>query len=108
MIEINIAREFSSTPDGRTLKDSDFPGEKFREEIFVPRYNEARKSGKRLKIVFDGCYGCPPSFLEETFGGAVRKYGIRGMLDYIDLIANDDETIPNKVKKYVRAAEEKL
>lgn len=107
MIKINIAKDFSETPDGRTPKDSDSSGEKFREEILIPRYQEAINKNDRLEICFDGCYGCPPSFLEESFGGAVRNHGVIGMLGILDLIANDDETIPGNVKKYVETAEKK-
>lgn len=107
MVKINIAKDFSETPDGRTIKDSDFSGEKFREEILIPRYKEALEKGCTLEICFDGCYGCPPSFLEESFGGTVRNHEIIGMLKNIILIANDDETIPSNVKKYIEFEEEK-
>ena len=107
-LRINIADDFSDTPDGRTPADSDFSGERFRKELLLPMYNEALRTGVKLEIYFDGCYGCPPSFLEEAFGGMAREEKIRGILDNIILIANDDETIHTRVEKYVREAEKLL
>ncbi len=104
---ITVAVDFSDVPDGRTPADSDFSGERFREELLIPKYKEAREKGEMLDIDFDGCYGCPPSFLEEAFGGAVRVHGMEDILDSITVIANEDYTIPVRIEKYVREAKEK-
>ena len=68
---INIADEFSDFPVGRDMDKHPFSGEKFREELLVPplRRNE------RVVVNFEGVFACPPSFLDEAFGGLVRRYG---------------------------------
>ena len=64
-----IARDFSSEPFGRYPSDGPFNGEKFREDILRPLLS-------RYSIVtvdIDGTEGYGSSFLEEAFGGLVRK-----------------------------------
>lgn len=66
---ISIAREFSPSPAGRYLSDGPFPGEKFRDEVLWPALNE----GKTVTVDLDGAEGYGSSFLEEVFGGLIRK-----------------------------------
>lgn len=47
-------------------------GEEFREEFFIP-WLEQNKQNSDLTVDFDGTVVYTPSFLEETFGGAIRK-----------------------------------
>ena len=68
-IVINIAEDFSKYPGGRFREDGKGNGTTFREDILVP----AIKSGDKVEIRLDGASGYPSSFLEEVFGGLVRK-----------------------------------
>lgn len=108
MIKIKICEDFSDAPGGRYKKEGKNSGEQFREEILFPKYEQAEKENKKLEINFDGCFGFGTSFLEEAFGGLVRKYKKKGVLKRIIIISKEDETIPNNIQKYVRAAEEEL
>ncbi|MGE1157304.1 STAS-like domain-containing protein [Pantoea agglomerans] len=75
MIEINIARDFSKTPFGRYYSDSPFSAEKFRKEILVPAFKN--NADGKVSVDFTGiALGIGSSFLEEAFGGLVRKEGI--------------------------------
>ena len=65
---ITIADNFSETPLGRYVTDGSYSGERFREEFLVP----ALKEGS-LTVDIDGTEGYGSSFLEEAFGGLVRK-----------------------------------
>jgi len=67
---ISIANDFSAFPAGRFRRDGVFNGERFRDEILIPNL---RKFGK-LIINLDGVAGLPSSFLEEVFGGMVRRH----------------------------------
>ena len=67
-----------------------------------------KKKGEKLVIDFDGCFGFGPSFLEESFGGLVRKYGKRGVLNRIIIIATEDETIPERIRKFLNDAEAQI
>lgn len=108
MGKLFIASEFSPITGGRTSAEGDFSGELFRDEVLVPKYREYLDKGECLKIVFDNCYGIGVAFLEEAFGGLVGKCRYTNVLEQIDLIANDDETILVNVPKYIKAAENVL
>ena len=66
---IKISSDFSDTPLGRYPTDSDFSGERFREEFLVPPL----KKGEEVTVDIDGVEGYGSSFLDEAFGGLVRK-----------------------------------
>lgn len=65
-------KDFSVTPFGRYKTDSPHSAEAFR-EILAKKLNEALKQDDRLTIELDNVYGLGSSFLEESFGGLVRK-----------------------------------
>lgn len=69
--EINVARDFTPFPFGRYLADDpERSGEAFRERHLVP----ALKAGGTVEVNLDGIEGgIGSSFLEEVFGGLVRK-----------------------------------
>jgi hypothetical protein len=66
---IKIAADFSATPLGRYYEDGPFPGQKFREDLLIP----ALRSNDCVLVDLDGVEGLGSSFLEEAFGGLVRK-----------------------------------
>jgi hypothetical protein len=66
---IKIAEQFSDVPAGRYLRDGEFSGERFREEYLRPSLAEAEE----VIVDIDGAAGYGSSFLEEAFGGLVRK-----------------------------------
>ena len=107
MIRIKICEDFSDTPGGRLIVEGEFSGELFRDTLLIDKYNEAEKNDDYLIIDFDGCYGIGTSFLEEAFGGLVRKYHKHGILQRLQFISTEDETIPGNIKKYVTEAERK-
>lgn len=99
-----IASDFSLITGGRLIKEGDFSGELFRDKVLEPKYRECMEHGEKLEIIFDGCYGIGSGFLDEAFGGMVRKYGYLDLLDHIILIAEEDKTIPAQIFRYVKAA----
>lgn len=68
MITIQIAKDFSRYPAGRTTKDGPFSGELFRKKFLEPNIT----SQDQIIIDLDGARGYGSSFLEEAFGGLVR------------------------------------
>lgn len=66
---ISVAKQFSRTPGGRTKEDGPFSAEAFRDNLLIPLLNE----GQPVTIELDGTLGYASSFLEEVFGGLVRK-----------------------------------
>ncbi len=72
MININIAQRFSKTPFGRYATDSPYSAEKFRDEILIPAFTD--HPNETIVVDFTGVsLGLGSSFLEEAFGGLVRK-----------------------------------
>ena len=68
MQTINIAKDFSPYPAGRTRNDGPFSGEAFRKDVLEP----ALAQNKEIALDIDGVAGLPSSFWEEVFGGLVR------------------------------------
>jgi len=69
MKTIKIATEFSETPLGRYQTDGDFNGTKFREDLLCP----ALTTNDKVIVDIDDVEGYGSSFLDEAFGGLVRK-----------------------------------
>ncbi len=69
---IAIAKDFSKYPAGRSRRDGEFSAERFREDVLIPALKTAGNEG-RVIVLLDGVYGYSSSFLEETFGGLVRR-----------------------------------
>lgn len=103
MIQINICKDFSEYPAGRTKTEGKHSGEEFRERILLPKFDEAQKKNEKLYIDFDGGFGFGPSFLEESFGGLVRL-GRKSVWETLIIKSDDDETLPERIKKYIGEA----
>lgn len=108
MVNINIAKDFSRTPFGRFVTDSPFSAEKFRKEFLVP----ALRSGEQEVVVdFSGiALGVGSSFLEEAFGGLVRKEGLpKGGIKRRLVIKGDMPFYKEQIERFIDSAEpEKL
>jgi hypothetical protein len=100
MREINIAKEYTKTPGGRFKKDGDFSGQDFRDTILIPEYRKAIENNEVLRIILDGGYGYGSSFLEESFGGLVRKLG-KIDIDKIEIVSEEEPQLVNDIKQYM-------
>ncbi len=107
MVKIKLSTDFSDTPGGRLIEEGEYSGELFRDTLLIQKFEEAEQNNDYLEIDFDDCYGVGTSFLEEAFGGLVRHYSKKGVMDRIRIVAVEDETIPGNIKKYVEEAEGK-
>lgn len=100
MRTISIARHFSIYPGGRTPEDGPHSGEEFRDEYLMPIFG----SDESVTIDFDGVRGYGSSFLEEAFGGLVRRgidaEHIRKQLQF----KSSKPSIINEVNRYIDAA----
>lgn len=67
---ISVAKDFSRTPAGRYVDDGPYPGERFREELLLPALQDGTAT---IAVELDGTAGFGSSFLEEAFGGLVRR-----------------------------------
>lgn len=99
---VNIAKDFSRNPAGRYTTDGPYSGEAFRDSILLP----ALKKEDVIEVILDGALGFGSSFLEEAFGGLVRKCGftkteIRRRLR----IRSSLKTYESRIWKYIDEAQ---
>jgi STAS-like domain of unknown function (DUF4325) len=74
MNTINIGIEFSEVPAGRYPDDGPFNGEAFREEYLKDIFINPQNYTLPVNIILDdNVEGYGSSFLNEAFGGIVRK-----------------------------------
>ena len=69
MKTISIADDFTRYPGGRYRKHGKGSGEEFRDAFLVPMLEKEEE----VVIILDGTAGYSSSFLEEAFGGLVRR-----------------------------------
>ena len=106
---ISVVNDFTDTPGARYKSQGSYSGEEFRNEILYPKFKEALKENKVLTVDLDGGYGYGSSFLEESFGGLVRKLkkeknpNYKKVLDII-IVSNDNKTWNDKIKLYIESA----
>jgi STAS-like domain of unknown function (DUF4325) len=104
LIEINVAREFTTTPGPRKRVEGSFSGEDFLENHLRPRFQEALQAGTVLKVELDGAVGYPTSFLEEAFGGLARQFGPETVQAQIEITCHDEPYLVDQIRRYIRDA----
>jgi hypothetical protein len=98
-IRLDVAKAFASTPGGRYRSEGKFSGEEFRQDHVEPLVD----SGNDVEIDLDGPEGFTSSFLEEVFGGLVRKYG-RAIKDRVRAVADARPGRARKAERYMQRA----
>ena len=73
-MDLNVATEFYRRPLGRDRSQGTYTGEAFRDDVLIKKINSLAPNEK-LYIDFTGVTMSGSSFLEEAFGGLVRKCG---------------------------------
>lgn len=105
---ISIANDFSRYPAGRTDHDSPVSGQKFRTAVLLPKLRDADENNDCVVVSLDGVRSYGSSFLEEAFGGLVRKEGYSKLkLKKILFIEyNDEAYAPYKdlIERYIERA----
>jgi hypothetical protein len=102
MVTINIAKDFTKTPGHRYKEMGMFSGEEFREKFLDPLFtNDNINSDETILIILDGGYGYCTGFLEESFGGLVRKFGYEKTVYRFKFISEEEPDIINKILNYM-------
>lgn len=104
---IKVATDYTDTPGARYYIQGPFPGEEFRDKLLYPKYLECYKNNEILTVDLDGGYGYGSSFLEEAFGGLIRrlkseKKDYKKTIELIKIISNDDISWVSKIDKYMK------
>lgn len=97
--------KYTDMPIGRNNLDGPKNGADYRDNHVIPALNEY----SNVKIDFSKTLGTTPSFLEEVFGGLVRK----GFIDASSLLSRIQiiykyESVKNNIKKYIVEAGDHL
>lgn len=97
-----IATGFSEFPAGRHPKDGPHNGETFRTEVLIPLL----ESHETVIVDLDGTDGYGSSFLEEAFGGLVRRHGFTpvALQKQLKLISEEDDTFIDEIWGYINDA----
>ncbi len=98
---IDIGVDFSPFPGGRYKEDGPYTGEHFREK-FLQSFSE----NQSVVIQLDSTAGYGSSFLEEAFGGLVRKErftkeDLRQKLTFV----TEDSSLNDEIWEYINDAE---
>lgn len=106
---INIVKEFTDKPGARYESQGSNSGEKFRDTILYPKFLESLSKNEELVVDLDGGYGYGSSFLEESFGGLVRRLKKENNENYkkvanIKIISNDNKLWIEKINTYIQEA----
>lgn len=98
MNTVNVARDFTRYPSGRKIDSGPTSGEEFGARFLIPHLN----SQSHVVIELDGTIGYGSSFLEEAFGGAVRKTAITAA-DFFKLVElrSKDPALVQEIHEYV-------
>jgi STAS-like domain of unknown function (DUF4325) len=101
-VKIRIAEDFSLVPLGRFPADSDACGQNFREKFLLPALNDTES----IAVDLDRTEGYGSSFLEEAFGGLVRKHQFEAtdLLKRFSFTSLDDPTLTDEIVGYINDA----
>lgn len=104
MANIVIARDFSKTPFGRFTEDSPNSAERFRKEFLVPALES---DDQEVVVDFRGvALGIGSSFLEEAFGGLVRREGLpKSQIKARLVIKSDLPFYKDQIDKFIDLAQ---
>lgn len=110
---IKVVSDFTDIPGARYKQQGPFSGECFREEILYPKFIESEKKQEELIVDLDGGYGYGSSFLEEAFGGLVRKLSEENFKNIYDvkkikIISYDNPVWIDKIAGYIDSAIDNL
>lgn len=98
--KISIAKDFSAVPAGRFYTDGEDSGQAFRERLLVP----ALTLKHDLLIDLDGTEGYGSSFLEEAFGGLIRRHRFDSseLMRCLSFKSEEDPTLIEEIHGYLK------
>ncbi|HCZ9539444.1 STAS-like domain-containing protein [Vibrio parahaemolyticus] len=100
---ILYVKDFTKFPGARYRNLGPSSGEEYRDDILLPAIHT---HGSDLVVDLDGVFGYGSSFLEEIFGGCIRKGVSPDVMNSIvdNIISKDDEDLVDEIREYVKDA----
>lgn len=74
-IELDISKDFTTTPGAEYIKNGPYSGEEFYYTHLITKYQQAFIEEKQLMINIDGVYGLPMTFIRGSFVKLLEKIG---------------------------------
>lgn len=104
MVTVSVAKDFTRYPSGRYTSNGSTSGQGFRERFL----ETPLQKGEPVTVDLDGTVGYGSSFLEEAFGGLVRKLNLpAGKLMTLLKIKAADQSLIEEITEYISEAESK-
>ena len=100
--KIIIAKDFSNTPGARYKTDGEWSGEKFLEELLMPKFVKAVNDASILLVDLDGVYGYPSSFVSGSFGKLSLEKGADLVLRHIQFKSDENPVRLENILKEIR------
>lgn len=97
---VDIGKDFTRFPAGRTPSDGPYSGAKFRDVHLRPALD--RK--EHIVVRLDSALGYGSSFLEEAFGGLVRQGYSKEMLRELIQLDTKDPLLRSEILGYIEQA----
>lgn len=96
---LDIAKDFTRFPAGRLKSDGPHSGEAFRELL-----EQHLKKDEVVRVGLDGVLGFGSSFLEEAFGGLVRRGFNAALLARLLILETRDDSLKREIESYISSA----
>jgi hypothetical protein len=100
---LRVAEDFTPFPFGRYRSEGEYSGEAFRDDILWPLLSK----GQSVEVNLDDVEGgLGSSFLEEVFGGIIRKYGYTParLKAQVTISSDEDPELVERTWEYVERA----
>jgi hypothetical protein len=97
---VDVGRDFTRFPAGRTKSDGPFCGEVFRDDFLRPWLDR----DETVVVKLDSALGYGSSFLEEAFGGLVRLGYPKGKLLSSLRLDTADPFLKAEIEDYINSA----
>ena len=90
-------------------EEGDYSGQEFRQNVLHPALKKAIEMNVKLIVDLDGTAGLGTSFLEESFGGLIRRDHINYNIlkQTLIIISDEDPDYKEEVDNYIEDAYEK-
>lgn len=102
-VTIDIGKDFSKYPGGRYAELGAFSGEEFRDHILIPALKQIDVND-HVTVVLDNALGYSSSFLEETFGGLIRKGFDASQISKSLIIDSSKPLLKAEINEYIMSA----
>jgi hypothetical protein len=100
--KIVIANDFSDHPGGRYIKDGQWSGQEFLENLLLPKLEKAILGNYILEIDLDKVYGYPSSFVSGSFGKLSQVKDTELILKHIKLKSDDNPLNAERIIREIK------